>query len=180
MWAYLKASRSLRYSCFLSNNSLVRVLWDPSLHGSGLVYIGCEDWVTHHYDLQITVFTSIPSLVIWFSLVALIWVSHHPCIFSLLSFIFDHPFSWWLFHIYSFLPLIHVFVLVASSYPLHRVDDLTTSHFSYSSSLTLPLFAIELVGSRDYPAHHILHTRVLGLIFGYLSLVSFHFFYPVT
>ena len=107
-------------------------------------------------------------------------VSHHPCIFSLLSFIFDHLFSCWLFHIYSFLPLIHVFVLVASSYRLHRVEDLTTSLFSYSSSLTLPLFAIESVGSRDYPTHHILHTRVLGLIIGYLSLVSFHFFYPIT
>ncbi|KAL6316643.1 hypothetical protein AAG906_019553 [Vitis piasezkii] len=27
------------------------------------------------------------------------------------------------------------------------------------SSLTLPLFVIELVGSRDYPTHHILHMR---------------------
>ncbi|RVW93787.1 hypothetical protein CK203_043361 [Vitis vinifera] len=28
-----------------------------------------------------------------------------------------------------------------------------------NSSLTLPLFVIELVGSRDYPTHHILHMR---------------------
>ena len=180
MWAFSRAFHSLCYLCFLSNNSLVRVLWDPSLHGLGLVYIGCEDWVTYHLDFRITVFTTIPSLVIWFSLAALIWVSHHPCIFSLLLFIFDHPFSWWLFHIYSFLPLIHVFVLVASSYPLHRIEDLTTSLFSYILSLTLPLFAIELVGSRDYSSHHILHIRVLGLIIGYLSLVSLHFFHPIT
>ena len=180
MWAFSRASRSLHYSCFLSNNSLMRVLWDPSLHGLGLVYIGCEDLVTYHSDFRITVFTTIPFLVVWFSLAALIWVSHHPCIFSLLSFTFDHLFSWWLFYIYSFLTLILVFVLVASSYPLHSVEDLTTFLFSYSSSLTLPLFTIELVGSRDYPAHHILHTRVLGLIIGYLSLISFHFFYLIT
>ena len=44
----LRASHSLCYLCFQSDNSLVRVSWDPSLHGSGLIYIGCEDWVTHH------------------------------------------------------------------------------------------------------------------------------------
>ena len=33
----LRASHSLRYLCFQSDNNLVRVLWDHSLHGSGLI-----------------------------------------------------------------------------------------------------------------------------------------------
>ena len=159
----------------------MRVLWDPSLHGLGLVYIGCEDLVTYHSDFRITVFTTIPSLVVWFSLVALIWVGYHP-LHLLTSLIHFPPFLFMLIIPYLFLSyidtclwFISLFISIA-----YCIDNLTISLFSYTSSLTPLLFAIEFVGSQDYSAHYILYMRVLGLIIGYLSLVSLHFFHPIT
>ena len=129
----------------------------------------------------ITVFTTIPSLVIWFSLVALIWVGYHP-LHLLTSLIHFPPFFFMLIIAYLFISYIDTclcFISLSISIT-YRIEDLTTSIFSYISSLTLPLFAIKLVSSWDYLAHHILHTRVLDLIIGYLSLVSLHFFHPIT
>ena len=128
MWAFSRASRSLHYSCFLSNNSLMRVLWDPSLHGLGLVYIGCEDLVTYHSDFRITVFTTIPSLVVWFSLVAIIWVGHHP-LYLLASLIHFQSSLFILIIPYLFLSYIDTCLWFISLFIsiTYRIEDLTTS-----------------------------------------------------
>ena len=124
---------------------------------------------------------TIPSFVIWFSLATLIWVGYHPLhhFASLICF----PSALFMLIIpYLFLSYIDTclwFISLSISIT-YRIEDLTISLFSYISSLTLPLFAIKLVGSRDYHAHYILPTSVLGLIIGYLSLVSLHFFQPIT
>ena len=74
----------------------------------------------------------------------------------------------------------HIWFTSLSISIAYCIDDLTISLLSYISSMTLPLFAIEFIVSQDYSAHYILYTRVLGLIIGYLSLVSLNFFNPIT
>ena len=120
-------------------------------------------------------------LVIWFSLVARIWVGHHSL--HLLVSLIRLPSSLFMLVIpYLFLSYIDTSLWFISLYIsiAYCIDNLTTSFFYYISSLTFSLFAIEFVGSRDYSAHYILYMRVLGLIIGYLSLVSLHFFHPIT
>ena len=52
--------------------------------------------------------------------------------------------------------------------------------FSFISSSSLSLIVLEFASSQDYYAHYILYMRVLGLITRHLSLVSLHFFHPIT
>ena len=121
------------------------------------------------------------SLLIWFSLVVLICVGHHSLHF--LASLFRFPSSLFMLVIpYLFLSYndTHLWFITFSISIAYYIDNLAIYLFSYISSLTLLLFAIEFVGSRDYSAHHILYKRVLGLITRYLSLVSLHFFHPIT
>ena len=116
-----------------------------------------------------------------FSLAALIWVGHHSL--YLFTSLIHFPSSLFMLIIpYLFLSYIDTclwFISLSISLT-YSIEDLTTSLFSYISSLTLPLFSIEFICSWDYSAHYSLYTRVLGLIIGYLSLVSLHLFYPIT
>ena len=128
MGTHVKNAGPQWYLCFQSDNNLVRVLWDHSLHGSRLIYIGCEDWVITRVSGSLS---SLPFHLCWYNF---LWLHQYESViifytFSLLSFVSHHLFSCWLFHIYLFLTLIHVFDLLASPYPLHIA--LTTWQFLF-------------------------------------------------
>ena len=84
-----------------------------------------------------------------FSLAALIWVGHHS-LYLFTSLIHFPSSLFMLIILYLFFSYIDTCLCSISHFIsiTYCIEDLTTSLFSYISSLTRPLFAIELVGSR--------------------------------
>ena len=159
----------------------MRVLWDPSFHGSGLIYIGCEDWVTHHLGLRIIVFTTIPFLVIWFSLIALIWVGHHSL--HLLASLIRFPSSLFILVTpYLSLSYIDTCLWFISFSHIHHILHWQPDHFSFLLyfiiDTSIVCYLVHWL-TRLFFTLHLIHEGI-GFDLGYLSLVSFHFFHSIT
>ena len=117
--------------------------------------------------------------MIWLFLLTLIWVGHHS-LYLFIAFLCFPSSLLILVIIYLFLSYIDTCLWFITSFIACCIGCLTISFFYFLSSLTVTSIASEFTGSQDYSAHYILYIKVLGLIIGYLSLVSLHFFHPIT
>ena len=146
LWDVYMSFHSLSHSCYAFGVSRVhvRVLWDPMLFGSWLIYIRYERWVTFLLGSpDHCLIPTIPSLVIWLSLIVLIWIDHHSFPFLIALLCISSPIFRSLFHFLSIsYILIHIFVLIPSSHHSHvslMVWLLIFLSFRYRHSLWLLL-----------------------------------------
>ena len=121
--SFLWVFHSLSHSCYAFGVSRVhvRVLWDPMLFGSWLIYIRYERWVTFLLGSpDHCLIPTIPSLVIWLSFIVLTWVDHHSFHFLIAFFCIILPLSRSLFHL-LFIPYIltPIIDLIPSSHHSH-------------------------------------------------------------
>ena len=118
--------------------------------------------------------------MIWPSFIVLTWVDHHSFHFLIVFFCIPLPLSRSSFHFLS-IPylLIPITDLIPFSHHSHislMVWLLIFLSFRHRHFLWLPLGPWLM---RFFYALHLVHEG-MGLIIGYLSLVSLHFFHPIT
>ena len=134
--------QSLSHSCYAFGVSRVhmRVLWDPMLFRSWLIYFRYERWVTFLLGSpDHCLIPTIPSLVIWLSFIVLTWVDHHSFHFPIVFFCIPLPLSRSLFHL-LFIP-----------YILIPITDLIPSwHHSHISLMAWP-FILSLISLSTFP-----------------------------
>ena len=142
LWVF----QSLSHSCYAFGVSRVhmRVLWDPMLLRSWLIYFRYERWVTFLLGSpDHCLIPTIPSLVIWLSFIVLTWVDHHSFHFLIVFFCIPLPLSRSSFHFLS-IPylLIPLTILIPSSHHSHvslMVWLLIFLSFRHRHFLWLPL-----------------------------------------
>ena len=188
LWDFYMSFHSLSHFCYAFGvlRVYVRVLWDPMLLLSRLIciryerWITYERWVTFYSGLRIIVLTTIQSLVIWLFFIVQIWVDHHSFHFLIALFYISSPLSRSSFHLLS-IPYIltHISSPIPSTHHPHVsliVWPLILPLFQYRHFLWLTLSPWLM---RFFYALHLVH-KGMGLIIGYLSQVSLHFFHPIT
>ena len=119
--------------------------------------------------------------MIWLSLIVLIWIDHHSFPFLIALLCISLPISRSSFHFLSIsYILIHICGLIPTSHYSHASLMVWQIIISLVSPSTFPLVTFRSMAHEIFfYALHLIHEG-MGLIIGYLSLVSFHFFHPIT
>ena len=142
LWDVYMSFHSLSHSCYAFGVSRVhvRVLWDPMLLGSWLIYIRYERWVTFLLGTpNHCLIPTIPSFVIWLSFIVLTWVDHHSFYFLIAFFCISLPLSRSLFHL-----------LFISYILIHIINSIPSSHHSHISLMVWP-FILSLISLSTFP-----------------------------
>ena len=132
LWDFYMSFHSLSHSChaFGVSRVHVRVLWYPMLLGPWLICIRYERWVTFLLGSpDHCLISTIPSLVIWLSLIVLIWIDHHSFPFLIALLCISSPISRSSFHFYPFPTYWYTFLFW---YLLH-INHIFHWWFDYSS-----------------------------------------------
>ena len=154
------------------------------------MYLMCERRMTFSYGLRIIVSSISPYVDDLTILHDLIWVDQYSFIF-LWSICFSHGIRFILptlifIHIdlHSMFNIFHTsFLYIPSAIRYYSFVLFHHWYIHLDSFFITDIFTLDVLRSMIYETlctYCILHIRVRILIIGYLSLVSFHFFHPIT